>query len=101
MLRVYGAADLQDAHIVLGLLLQAGIAARVLNEHARGGLGDIPFGEAYPEVWIDDDADREQARRIIAAYQARPVDVGVRFCSACGEQSPGNFDVCWNCGALL
>jgi hypothetical protein len=101
MLRIYGAADLQDAHILLGLLRQAGIAALVLNEHARGGLGDIPFGEAYPEVWIEREADRERARRIVEAYQAKPVDAGVRYCAACGEQSPGNFHVCWNCGATL
>lgn len=101
MRRIYGAADLQDAHIVLGLLRQAGIEARVLNEHARGGLGDLPFGEVYPEVWIDNDEDRERARRIVEAYQAQAVDTGVRHCPSCGEESPGNFDVCWNCGAKL
>lgn len=101
MLRIYGAADLPDAHIVLGLLHQAGIEARVLNQHARGGLGDLPFGEVYPEVWIDNDGDRERARQIVEAYQAKAVDAGVRHCPNCGEESPGNFDQCWNCGARL
>jgi hypothetical protein len=101
MIRVYGAADLQDAHIVLGLLRQAGIEATVLNEHARGGLGDIPFGEAYPEVWIEDDRDVQRARTIIHQYQSTPVNTATRKCAACGEESPANFDLCWNCGAKL
>jgi len=101
MFRVYAAADLPDAHIVLGLLQQAGIEATVLNEHARGGLGDIPFGEAYPEVWIENERDLARARGIVAAYQAKPVEAGTRHCPACGEESPGNFDVCWQCGTKL
>lgn len=101
MVRVYAAADLPDAHIVLGLLRQAGIDARVLNEHAWGGLGDIPFGEAYPQVWIADEADLPRARSIVAHYQAKPPAVGARRCHACGEASPGNFELCWQCGARL
>ena len=101
MLRVYEAADLQDAHILLGLLAQAGIQARVFNEHARSGMGDIPFGETYPEVWVEDDRDVLPARKIVAEYQSRAGVEGVVVCSACGEESPGNFAVCWNCGTRL
>jgi len=101
MFRIYGAADLQDAHIVLGMLHQAGIEARVLNEHARGGLGDIPFGEAYPEVWIENERDLERALGIVRAYEARQEDTRTLVCPACGEESPGNFDQCWKCGAKL
>jgi hypothetical protein len=101
MIRVYEAANLQDAHIVLGLLAQARIEAKVFNEHAQGGLGDIPFGEAYPSVWIADERDQERARDIIRGYQAKPEASGTVLCPACGEESPGNFAVCWNCGARL
>jgi hypothetical protein len=24
-----------------------------------------------------------------------------RYCRACGEQSPGSFDLCWKCGTAL
>jgi hypothetical protein len=101
MIRVYEAANLQDAHIVLGLLAQARIEARVFNQHAQGGLGDIPFGEAYPSVWIEDARDQERARKIIDDYQLKAEATGTVRCSACGEESPGNFAVCWNCGARL
>jgi hypothetical protein len=101
MIRVYGAANLQDAHIVRGLLQQAGIDATVLNEHAQGGLGDIPFGEAYPQVWVADERDVQRALAVIGDYQKAPVRAGAVFCRVCGEECPANFDVCWNCGASL
>lgn len=101
MRRVYTAADLPEAHIVLGLLRQQGIAARVFNEHARGGLGELPFGETCPEVWIEDDADFERALAAVRAYEAGRPPAASRRCAHCGEESPADFDVCWNCGACL
>jgi hypothetical protein len=99
MIRVYEAANLQDAHILLGLLTQARIGARIFNEHAQGGLGDIPFGETYPSVWIEDERDLKRAREIVADYQGRASVSGTRTCAVCGETSPANFETCWNCGA--
>lgn len=101
MRRVYTAADLPDAHILLALLRQQGIAARVLNEHARGGLGELPFGATFPEVWIEDDADFERARAVVRDYEARAPEERTVRCAGCGEASPADFDVCWNCGAKL
>ncbi|MEO1765893.1 DUF2007 domain-containing protein [Thiobacter aerophilum] len=101
MRRVYSAADLADAHILLGLLIQRGIAARVLQQHARGGLGELPFAETAPEVWIEDDADFERARAVVRAYETAHNEAASRRCPACGEASPASFDVCWNCGGRL
>lgn len=101
MIQVYQAADLQEAHIVLGLLTQARIEARIFNEHARGGLGDIPFGETYPTIWVEDERDEVRARNIIRDYQSQPVATGVVFCPECGEESPAHFAVCWKCGARI
>jgi hypothetical protein len=27
--------------------------------------------------------------------------LGTVVCRACGEESPANFDLCWNCGRAL
>jgi hypothetical protein len=101
MRRVYTAADLPDAHLVLGLLQRHGIAARVLKEHARGGMGELPVGETAPEVWIDEDVDFERALAVVRAYESAPRAVPDIFCPFCGEVSPATFDFCWNCGAAL
>lgn len=101
MIRIYQAADLPQAHLVAGLLRHAGIASRVLKENAQGGLGDIPFGEAYPEVWIEHPADLDRANTIIAEFESPMVESGSVACPACGEENPGNFELCWKCGMRI
>ncbi len=101
MLKLYSAADLQEAYLILHQLNLAGIDARILNEHAQGALGEIPFTHAYPEVWLVDDADESRARKILADYESRGSMSATRECIACGESSPEGFEVCWHCGAPI
>ena len=100
MRKIYSAATLADAHLVAGLLAQEGIGARVLNENAQGGLGEIPFTHAWPEVWLDDERDRQRALEVIRQIERAATDVQVA-CSACQEMNPDNFQVCWNCGEAI
>lgn len=96
MTRFYLAADLQHAHIVLGLLTQAGIEAKVFNENAQGAIGEIPF--VHPEIWLVDPGDVPTAREIVRTFESTPANSGVAFCRGCGEESPANFQICWKCG---
>lgn len=100
MIRLYCAATLQEAHLLLGLLSADGIRARLQNAHAQSALGEIPFTHAYPEVWIERPGDIERARALIAAYETAGAAAQVR-CRQCGEDNPANFDTCWNCGLDL
>lgn len=86
---------------MLDLLGHAGIEARLFNENAQGGLGEIPFSNAYPEVWIIDDRDFERGQLVVNSYESSPIDSGIIFCRACGEENPRNFQLCWHCGAGL
>jgi Putative prokaryotic signal transducing protein len=101
MKRIYSAANLPDAHIIAGLLGQAGVSARVFNENAQGGVGEIPFVHAWPEVWLEDEADTERALELIRGFEQGKDTEGQVACPACGESNPGNFEVCWKCGAQL
>ncbi len=101
MKKVYSAGNLIEAHLMLDLLGHAGIRARLFNENAQGGLGEIPFTHAYPEVWVIDDADAERGKAVVEKYEALPVEAGTVFCRACGEANPRNFQLCWQCGAGL
>jgi hypothetical protein len=98
MKRVYCAANLPDAHLMLHLLVSEGIAARVFNENLQGGLGDIPFTHTYPEVWVDDERDFQRARELIKARELTSADSRTVACAKCGEDNPRNFQLCWNCG---
>lgn len=101
MFKLYSAANLQEAYLLLHRLEQAGIEARVLNEHAHGGLGELPFTHVYPEVWLVDAADAARARAVLAEQARAPENAAVRHCRACREENPGNFESCWRCGAPL
>jgi len=101
VIKVYTAGSLQDAHILLGLLRTQGIDARILNASAYGGLGEIPFDQAYPELWLVDPADLGRARIVFEAFDRPVEDAPDAVCPACAEQNPASFAVCWHCGTAL
>lgn len=101
MKKLYTANHLLEAYIVRDLLENAYIPITLFNEYAQGGTGEIPFTHTYPEVWVVRDLDFERGRKIVTAYeQALQMDYTV-FCPQCGEENPGNFQLCWQCGSGL
>lgn len=101
MMRLCTAANLIEAHLLLHQLTQAGIDAQVLNEHAQGGMGEIPFTHTWPEIWIAEPSDEARARRIVSTFEQAPAVTGTRLCAACGEENPSVFEICWHCGQPL
>ena len=96
MLKIYSAPTLPDAHLVRGLLAQAGIDARVFNENAQSVMGEIPVHQAWPEVWIMHESDARQAREVIHQIE-QPQSSSTAFCPHCHEENPAHFGTCWNC----
>ena len=101
MVRLCTAANLPEAYLLLHQLKAAGIEARVLNEHAQGGMGEIPFTQTYPEIWIMHESDAVSARKIIVALTQAPVSRRAIRCHACAEINPPGFEICWHCGQIL
>lgn len=101
MKKIYAAADLPQAHLLLHMLAEAGIKARVLNENMQGGTGEIPFIHTWPELWLDNPDDQNAAEKIIREFESRKTSSDTMMCTACGEENPANFETCWQCGALL
>ena len=101
MKKLYSANNLMEAQIILNLLEHAYIPAQLFNQHAQGGMGDIPFTHAYPEVWIMRDGDYERGKTIVRTYEKMPTVTGIINCPTCGEENPRNFQLCWQCGSGL
>jgi hypothetical protein len=101
MKRIYTAQNLPEAYLVRDLLTQSGVAALVFNEHAMAAMGELALGAAYPQVWIAQEHQEQHARAVIADFEDRPASMIIKNCAACGEQNPGEFDLCWNCAAPL
>lgn len=97
MHKLYVAANVTEAYIVLSMLTRAGIEARVFNEYAPGGMGELPFTHTYPEVWIEEQSDNALAARVLEEYR-RPPATGSIHCRRCDADNPGDFEICWRCG---
>lgn len=100
MIRIYVARQRYDAYLVADRLNQAGIRAHVFNEHASSIVGDVPPDVAQPQVWLADDADEARARALLRTMEGEARRAPL-YCRNCGEQSPGNFELCWNCGTAI
>jgi hypothetical protein len=100
MRRFCSAANLPEAHLLRHLLQQAGIEARVFNENAQGGVGEIPFVHAWPELWLMDEGDLERAQAVLDVFETTDHSA-THTCPACRESNPGTFEICWHCGQPL
>lgn len=87
-----------QAAIWADTLRAAGIRCEVRNTTLSGAMGEIPFLECAPQLWLLDAGDETRAREILR--QLRLPIVGAHWrCAACGEESEPQFGTCWKCGA--
>lgn len=80
------------------LLECEGIACRIRNEHLGSIVGEMPFVEVWPELWVINDLDYDRARQLIDDAITAESPGGQWRCAACGEENEGQFGACWNCG---
>ncbi|MEM8814565.1 MAG: DUF2007 domain-containing protein [Pseudomonadota bacterium] len=83
------------------LLEAEGIAAEIRNQHLGSVLGDIPFPEVWPELWVLNDLDYDRGQQLIAESLVDESPRQAWRCRQCGEENEGQFGACWNCGATL
>jgi Putative prokaryotic signal transducing protein len=99
MKRVATAESLAEIGHFRNVLEQNGIACVIRNEQLSGALGEVPFLECLPELWVIADTDRSRAEQLLSDLR-QPADVGGEpwRCAACGESNESQFAVCWSCG---
>jgi hypothetical protein len=87
-----------QAAIWADTLRAAGIRCEVRNTTLSGAMGEIPFLECAPQLWLPNAEDEPRAREIL--QQLRQPVVGSPWrCADCGEESEPQFGTCWKCGA--
>lgn len=84
------------AHLA-GVLRAAGIRCDVRNTTLSGALGEIPWQECAPQLWVDE-RDESRARALVENLRAPPQGTAWT-CQSCGERLDPQFGQCWNCGA--
>ncbi len=66
---VFTAATVTEVHLVRGILESEGIEVMIKNEHLAGLAGEIPFFNAWPEVWVVRDEEAGHAERLLKQYR--------------------------------
>ncbi|MEM7418785.1 MAG: DUF2007 domain-containing protein [Pseudomonadota bacterium] len=74
----------------------------VKNEFAGGAIGELPWQEAQPELWLVDESWYARASKVIDALfnetsSTIPQSHQDWVCTICSEENGGAFEVCWQC----
>jgi len=98
-LHTFTLADRAQASMLKNMLEGEGVACLLRNEQLFAALGEIPFLECFPELWVVDDEVWPRARTLLNGWLKEDAVSDSWTCAACGEPSEGQFDSCWKCGA--
>ena len=79
------------------LLASEGIPTEVRNQHLGSIMGEVPFFETWPQLWVVNDLDYDRAKQLIDTVDAESPAESWK-CEHCGESNEGQFAACWNCG---
>ncbi len=94
MKRLLSKMDQASVGLYQSILEDSGIHTLVKNKNA-------PYKEAWPELWVMDNSQFEEAEALIdslAAASDSPIDSW--NCHECGEDVEKGFGECWKCGAM-
>ncbi len=81
------------------ILISEGIPAFIKNEHLGGILGEMPFQEVWPELWVANDLDYDRAKQLIDVDTIIEESPGAGWrCRRCKEDHEAQFGACWSCG---
>jgi hypothetical protein len=91
--------DGANIEMLKGLLEEMEIRCMIRNEYLSSAMGEMPFLETSPELWILNDADYLRAKAMLDTWRTTRVEVSDPWiCSDCGETIEGQFTSCWQCG---
>jgi hypothetical protein len=96
---LYSSLNLLEIHHLRNLLEAEGIGCRITNELLSRLAGEIPFTECAAQLWLNDERDLGQARRVVSDFRHGAAAGPPWQCPDCGERIEGQFGACWRCGA--
>lgn len=72
----------------------------VKNEFAGGAMGELPWQESQPELWLIDESWSTRANKVVNSLMDshEPTEQFPWVCGHCNEPNGEAFDTCWKCG---
>jgi hypothetical protein len=99
-LHTFNLSEHSQAGLLRELLEREGISCLVRNEQLFSAMGEIPFLECWPELWVVDDEVYPRAKLLLDSWlNTAGEELAAWACPACGELLEGQFGACWKCGA--
>jgi hypothetical protein len=100
MRKVHTAESIIEIAHLRNLLEAADIACEVRNDRLGGVVGEIPFVECWPELWVRDTGDVLRARGLIDTALRPATESEAWTCPDCDERIEPQFAQCWHCAAV-
>lgn len=97
-LHTFNLADRAEAGLLKELLEREGVVCLLRNEQLFAALGEIPFLECSPELWVVDNEVWPRARQLLDQWFKSDENAVSWTCPSCGENLEGQFGACWQCG---
>lgn len=99
MRKIHTSPSLLEIAHLRNLLQAEGIDCQIRNDRLAGVMGEIPFVECWPELWLTRPGDALRARGLIDLALRPSPAAEPWICQTCGEHIEGQFAACWKCGA--
>lgn len=101
MRKIYENVDFTSVGYYQSILEEAGIPTFLKNLGSSVGMGEIPFVEVFPELWVVNDEDYDRAMSVLEPYyqpEEPQASLPDWVCGSCGAEVDGSFGECWKCG---
>ena len=99
MIKVFENFDFSRVGQMQSLLESHDIKTFIRNQYGSSVMGEVPFVEVVPELYILAEKDLARAKQLLQLDLpvVEPDDDWV--CAECGVDIEGTLDRCWKCGS--
>jgi hypothetical protein len=98
MIKVFEDFNFSRVGQMQSLLESHGIRTFLKNEFGSSVVGELPFVEVVPQLFVIEEGDLTRARELLSAETPDGQSAADWTCSECGTEVDGNFSQCWKCG---
>jgi hypothetical protein len=99
VIKVFESFDFSRVGQMQSLLEAHGIRTFIRNQYGSSVMGEVPFVEVVPQLFVLRHQDVERAIELLRNDLPEPATGENWKCAACGADVDAVFSCCWRCGA--
>jgi hypothetical protein len=98
VIKVYEDFNFSRVGQMQSLLESHGINTFLKNEFGSSVVGELPFVEVIPQLFVLDSTDAPRAQELLTLNLSDDSPAEDWVCNDCGIEVEGAFFCCWKCG---